>query len=394
MIYNRHSNSLNDCSAAGYPWNTQIGSLQSRKGIFFPASWVAHKYLQGPWRSFQHSHCAFHIPAAITMLMLIGCSICDPLSSSITSRLLNYCHWLSITKCWQAGKAEIIKILYWKGAESRNLNRLVERESGAWGHKAQGSKSNCKSPFPMTGQPICQNICCSSLPLCNYNSKLINKLATMNVSRKNHKACGKKKSCSTQLFFLCCRKTHLGKILLKEVRQPVLMTNILGKQKLHMFHIYSTKNKEEIKSFLNLSVTFPYAGRQTVPELSLDINGSKQQNSGPWCFNYSLFRSYASKKLQKYHFPIRIFFFFGRVLPCFYLKLFDLHLQKISIHHSFFIQSPLTESWEHPTTRQQGTAAAHRALSISRHRHPVTPPSIQFRVWQPSHQKKLFLTDK
>lgn len=101
-----------------------------------------------------------------------------------------------------------------------------------------------------------------------------------------------------------------------------------------MFHIYYTKNKEEIKSFLNLSVTFPYAGRQTVPELSLDINGSKQQNSGPWCFNYSLFRSYASKKLQKYHFPIRIFFFFfGRLLPCFYLKLFDLHLQKISVHH-------------------------------------------------------------
>lgn len=351
MIYNRHSNSLNDCSAAGYPWNTQIGSLQSRKGIFFPASWVAHKYLQGPWRSFQHSHCAFHIPAAITMLMLIGCSICDPLSSSITSRLLNYCHWLSITKCWQAGKAEIIKILYWKGAESRNLNRLVERESGAWGHKAQGSKSNCKSPFPMTGQPICQNICCSSLPLCNYNSKLINKLATMNVSRKNHKACGKKKSCSTQLFFLCCRKTHLGKILLKEVRQPVLMTNILGKQKLHMFHIYSTKNKEEIKSFLNLSVTFPYAGRQTVPELSLDINGSKQQNSGPWCFNYSLFRSYASKKLQKYHFPIRIFFFFWQSVAMFLFKV---------------IWSPLAENLYSSLIFH--TVTAHRILRASHHK--------------------------
>lgn len=45
---------------------------------------------------------------------------------------------------WQEsseGKAKIIKFLYWKGAESRNLNRLEKRESGAWGHKAQGSKS-------------------------------------------------------------------------------------------------------------------------------------------------------------------------------------------------------------------------------------------------------------
>lgn len=110
---------------------------------FFSASWVAHTYLKGPWRSFQHSHCAFHIPAAITMLMLIGCSICDPLSSSITSRLLNYCHWLSITKRWQADKAKIIKIFYWKGAESRNLNRLVESlEPGVIRHRAARATAN------------------------------------------------------------------------------------------------------------------------------------------------------------------------------------------------------------------------------------------------------------
>lgn len=130
----------------------------------------------------------------------------------------------------------------------------------------------------------------------------------MNISKKKkryHKACGKKKSCSTQLFFTL-QKTHLGKILLKAAKQPVLMTNILGKQKLHMFSFYSTKNKEETKSFLNLSVTFPYARRQTMSKLNLDINGSKQQNAGPWRSNYSLFRGYASKKLHK--FPVRITF--------------------------------------------------------------------------------------
>lgn len=155
----------------------------------------------------------------------------------------------------------------------------------------------------------------------------------MNISKKNHKACGKKKSCSTQLFFIL-QKTRLGKILLKEVKQPVLMTSILGKQKLHMFSFYSTKNKEETKSFLNLSVTFPYVRRQTMPKLSLDINGSKQQNAGPWCFNYSLFRGYASKKSQKHNFPVRIIF--CRLLQCSYLKLFDLYLQKSSVHHSAF----------------------------------------------------------
>lgn len=169
-----------------------------RAFLFFPPSWVAHTYLQGPWRSFQHSHCAFHIAAAITMLMLIGCSLCDPsepqLPHSTTSRVLNYCHGLSITKCWQVvrnsgrkearAKQKIIKILYWKGAERRNLKGLAKGDAGAWGHEALGSKSGCKSLLPTTAQPICQNICHFSLPLCNCNSKLINKLGTMNISKK------------------------------------------------------------------------------------------------------------------------------------------------------------------------------------------------------------------
>lgn len=158
VIYNRHGNSLNDCSASGYQGNAQTGSFQSRKAIyfFFSPSWVAHTYLRGPWRSFQHPHCVFHIVAAITMLMLIGCSLCDPseqkLLHSITSRVLNYCHWLSITKCWQVlrnsgrkearAKQKIITISYWKGAEGRNLNRLAKRDAEAWGHEAWGSKSS------------------------------------------------------------------------------------------------------------------------------------------------------------------------------------------------------------------------------------------------------------
>lgn len=158
----------------------------------------------------------------------------------------------------------------------------------------------------------------------------------MNISKKkkNHKARGKEKSSSTQLFISTLQKSRLGKILLEEAKQPALMTNILGKQKLHMFSFYSTKNKEETKSFLNLSVTFPYARRQTMPKLSLDINGSKQQNAGPWCFNYSLFRGYACKKLQEHNFPARIIF--CRLLQRFYLNLFDLYLQKNSIHYSCF----------------------------------------------------------
>lgn len=159
VIYNRHSNSLNDCSASGYQWNTQIGSFQSRKGIyFFPPSWVAHTCLQGPWRNIQHSHCAFHTVAAISMLMLIGCSLCDPpeqqLLHSITHRALNYCHRLSITKCKQMARnsgmkvvrarQKIIKILYWKGAESRNLNRLAKGDAGARGHDTQGQQERLK----------------------------------------------------------------------------------------------------------------------------------------------------------------------------------------------------------------------------------------------------------
>lgn len=136
----------------------RLAHFKAERALFFffpPPSWVAHTYLQGPWRSFQHSHCAFHIAAAITMLMLIGCSLCDPskrqLLHSVTSRVLNYCHWLSITKRWQLvrnsgrkvvrAKQKIIKISYWKGAESRSLNRLAKRDAGASGHEARGSKS-------------------------------------------------------------------------------------------------------------------------------------------------------------------------------------------------------------------------------------------------------------
>lgn len=68
--------------------------------------------------------------------------------------------------------------------------------------------------------------------------------------------------------------------------------------------------------------------------LSLDINGSKQLNAGPWCSNYSLFRGCASKKLKKHHFPVRITF--CRLLQCFYLKLCDLYLKKSSAHPSVF----------------------------------------------------------
>lgn len=94
------------------------------------------------------------------------------------------------------------------------------------------------------------------------------------------------------------------------------------------------KNKEETECFFNVNVTFPSARRQTMPRLSLDINGSKQLNAGPWCFNYSLFRGCASKKLKKHNFPVKIMF--CRLLQCFYLKLWDLCLKKSSVHLSVF----------------------------------------------------------
>lgn len=71
-----------------------------------------------------------------------------------------------------------------------------------------------------------------------------------------------------------------------------------------------------------------------MPRLSLDINGSKQLNAGPWCFNYSLCRGCASKKLKKHNFPVKITF--CRLLQCFYLKLCDLYLKKSSVHPSLF----------------------------------------------------------
>lgn len=101
-----------------------------------------------------------------------------------------------------------------------------------------------------------------------------------------------------------------------------------------MFSFILLENKEETECFFNTSVTFPDAMRQTMPRLSLDINGSKQLNAGPWCFNYFLFRACASKKLKKHNFPVRIMF--CRLPQCFYLKLCDLYLQKSSVHPSAF----------------------------------------------------------
>lgn len=76
-----------------------------------------------------------------------------------------------------------------------------------------------------------------------------------------------------------------------------------------------------------------------MPRLSLDINGSKELNAGPWCFNYSLFRGCASKKLKKHNFPVQIMF--CRLLQCFYLKLWDLYLKKkLSSSLCLFIHSP------------------------------------------------------
>lgn len=37
-------------------------------------------------------------------------------------------------------RQKIIKISYWKGAESGNLNRLAKGDAGARGHDAQGLK--------------------------------------------------------------------------------------------------------------------------------------------------------------------------------------------------------------------------------------------------------------
>lgn len=111
-------------------------------------------------------------------------------------------------------------------------------------------------------------------------------------------------------------------------------TNILGQTVAPHVLFHSTKNKEETECFFNVSVTFPYARRQTMPRLSLDINGSKQLNAGPWCFNYSLFRGCASKKLKKHNFPVKITF--CRLLQCFYSKLCDLYLKKSSVHPSVF----------------------------------------------------------
>lgn len=123
VIYNRHGNSLNDCSASGYQWNTQTGSFQSRKAIYFSfsPSWVAHTYLRGPWRRFQHPHCVFHIVAAITMLMLIGCSLCDPSEQ----KLLH-----SITK--PSAELEPLALYY----------KMLARAEEQWQESSEGKAKN------------------------------------------------------------------------------------------------------------------------------------------------------------------------------------------------------------------------------------------------------------
>lgn len=98
----------------------------------------------------------------------------------------NYCHWLSITERWQAARAKQ------KNNQNcvleGNLNKLAKREAGARGHNARGGRSGWKAPLPRTVQPICQSICHFSLPPCDCNLKLINKLGTMNISKKKKKS--------------------------------------------------------------------------------------------------------------------------------------------------------------------------------------------------------------
>lgn len=133
-----------------------------------------------------------------------------------------------------------------------------------------------------------------------------------------------------------------------------------------------------------------------MPRLSLDINGSKQLNVGPWCFNYSLFRGCASKKLKKHNFPVKITF--CRLLQCFYLKLCDLYLKKAQF---IPLSSHLLTCRESPRVRaQRGCRAAQHRDSQSRLQDqiqvfsPRTETSWHLwetssRVWQPSGWKFL-----
>lgn len=161
-----------------------------------------------------------HTAAAITTLMLMGCSWWDPSEQQHNQHRLNYCHWLSVTECWQVGRnssskvvraqQKIIRILYWKGAGNGNL------DAAAWGHKAQGSEHGWL--FPATVQPICQNICHFPLPLCNCNPKLINKLGIMNINKKNRKPVAKRDLVQPK-YFSCCRElAQETNILLKETK--------------------------------------------------------------------------------------------------------------------------------------------------------------------------------
>lgn len=149
--------------------------------LLFPPPWVAHTYLQGPWRSFQHPHCGLHTVAAITRLALMGCSWwaaqpAQPWVTATGSLLQN-----SGTSEGMAKKKIKIINLYWKGAGKGNV------DAAARGHEAQGGWV-----FPVTVQPICQSICHFTLLLCDCNPKLINKLGIMNINKRNRKPVAKR----------------------------------------------------------------------------------------------------------------------------------------------------------------------------------------------------------
>lgn len=116
-----------------------------RASILFFFSFMGGPYISsGSSEELPTPPLCVHTVAAITTLMLMGCSWWDPSEQQHNQHRLNYCHWLSVTECWQVGRnssskvvraqQKIIRILYWKGAGNGNL------DAAAWGHKAQGSE--------------------------------------------------------------------------------------------------------------------------------------------------------------------------------------------------------------------------------------------------------------
>lgn len=121
--------------------------------LLFSPSWVAHTYLQGPWRSSQHPHCVLQTVAAITTLMLMDCSWCDPCeqhNQHISELLPLALYYRALArgdkqqqKSREGTAKKIIIILYWKGAGNRNV------DAAAWGQRhraAECSQPQC-SPY-------------------------------------------------------------------------------------------------------------------------------------------------------------------------------------------------------------------------------------------------------